>query len=63
MYNNTNSIIDANIAKTKPIQEELFKYKGENSVLVKCSKRTQQTERTKQTKKRKKLLITDKGNA
>lgn len=60
LYNNTNSNIDANIAKGKPIQE-LFNYEGKRSELVKCSKRTKQTKRTKQIKRRKKLLTTEKG--
>lgn len=41
LYSNTNNNIDANIAKRKPIQKELFNYERENGVLIKCSKRTQ----------------------
>lgn len=63
LYTNTNSDIDANIAKRKPIQEELFNYDEESGVPVKCSKRTQQTKKTKQTERRKKRSTTDKGNA
>lgn len=58
----TNSDINVNIAKRKPIQEEVFNYEGEKSIFVKYPKRTQQTKRTKQTR-RKKLLTTHKGNA
>lgn len=61
----TNSDINVNIAKRKPIeenQEEVFNYEGEKSIFVKYPKRTQQTKRTKRTR-RKKLLTTHKGNA
>lgn len=56
LYNNTNSNIDANIAKGKSIQKELFNYEGKNDVFVKYQKGTEQT------KKRKELFIDDKGN-
>lgn len=61
LYTNTNSDIDVNIAKRKPMQKELFNYDEEN-VLVNGSKRTQQIKK-KNKQKEGKNSTTDKGNA